>query len=98
MKIVINISLLFAVLLIASCNKYVDIKTQGNLVPKETVNYRYLLNNNSIFEGTVMLPDIASDDVNIVDSTQQTNLAASTSYAYYVNTYTWQSPIYPQLV
>lgn len=81
--------------LLTACTKFVDIKTQGSLVPKETVNYRYLLNNNSAFEQTVQLPDIASDDINIVDSAQMAGLASSSSSLYFVNTYTWQPAIYP---
>lgn len=95
MKQAFNI-LIPALLLTAAtgCKKYVDIKTQGQLVPGETLNYRYLLNDNNTFEATVRMPDIASDDVNIVDSAQIASLTASTSYLYFVNTYTWQPAVY----
>jgi hypothetical protein len=96
MKLKIYTGIITCLLLsVLSCTKYVDIKTQGSLIPQETVNYRYLLNNNNIFEQSVMLPDITSDDINIADSAQAASLAASSSYAYYINAYTWQSPIYP---
>jgi hypothetical protein len=79
---------------LSGCKKYVEIKTQGTLVPGETSNYRYLLNYTSNFEGTVSLPDIVADDVTIADSAQQASLAASSSYLYFVNLYTWQPAVY----
>jgi tetratricopeptide (TPR) repeat protein len=75
------------------CKKYVDIQTQGNLIPHETINYRYLLNDNS-FEGTVRMPDYAADDINLQDSAQFAQLLSSTYYNYLVNSYTWQPAVY----
>ncbi len=92
-----NISwiLLFAITLFG-CESYVNIKTQGSLVPEETDNYRYLLNNTSEWEVGPQLPDIASDDVQLVDGTNQVNdLSSSEYYGYWLKTYTWQSEIYP---
>jgi hypothetical protein len=80
--------------LTAGCSKYTDIKTQGSLIPKETINYRYLLNSASTFEGGGMLPDIAGADVDITDSIQQVNIAGNSYYTYFMNCYNWQSPIY----
>jgi tetratricopeptide (TPR) repeat protein len=77
-----------------SCKKYVDIKTQGNLVPKETINYRYLLNASSTLERNPSLFDLASDDLNIVDASQISSLN-SLFYGYYLKAYTWQPIIYP---
>lgn len=88
------ISLLIVLAVFASCKKYVDIKTQGNLVPGETINYRYLLNGTSNFETCVNLGDLSADDINIVDASQISSLN-SLSYGYYVNSYTWQPIIYP---
>lgn len=91
------ISLIIPVLLLSAitgCRKYVEIKTQGNLVPGETINYRYLLNDQNTFEGSVRLMDIAADDVNITDSAQMAQLKANSSYLYFVNTYTFQPAIY----
>ncbi|WP_113639277.1 RagB/SusD family nutrient uptake outer membrane protein [Nubsella zeaxanthinifaciens] len=84
-----------AALVFAGCKKYVDIKTQGNLVPNQTINYRYLLNNTSAFETNPNLFDMASDDINITDATQVSSLTGSLSYNYYVASYTWQPVFYP---
>ena len=78
-----------AALLLAGCKDYVDIKTQGSLVPSETVNYRYLLNNTGVLERTVSLPDLTSDDVEISDLAQQRTLPN-----YLARAYTWQPAFY----
>ncbi len=90
-------NIIFSIFLLSAftgCKKYVDIKTQGSLVPSETINYRYLLNNTTTFEGTARMMDLAADDVNIVDSAQMAQLAASNGYLYFINAYTWQPAIY----
>ncbi len=78
-----------AALLLAGCKDYVDIKTQGTLIPSETVNYRYLLNNTGVLERTVSLPDLTSDDVEISDLAQQRALPNFLARAY-----TWQPAFY----
>lgn len=83
-----------AALVLAGCKKYVDIKTQGNLVPNQTINYRYLLNNTSRFENNPNLFDMASDDINITDAIQVTALTGNLSNYYYVASYTWQPVFY----
>ncbi|WAC40053.1 RagB/SusD family nutrient uptake outer membrane protein [Pedobacter sp. SL55] len=83
-----------AALVFAGCQKFVDIKTQGNLVPNQTINYRYLLNNTSGFETNPNLFDFASDDINITDATQVASLSGSSFYYYYVASYTWQPVFY----
>ncbi|NMN35069.1 RagB/SusD family nutrient uptake outer membrane protein [Pedobacter sp. SG918] len=77
----------------SGCKKYVDIKTQGNLVPKETQNYRYLLNASSSLERSPSLFELASDDINIVDASQLNSLN-SLFYGYYLRAYSWQPVIY----
>ena len=95
MKQVFNIISSILILSAATgCKKYVDIKTQGSLVPQETINYRYLLNNTSTYEQTVRMMDLAADDINITDSAQMAQLVSQSSYLYFVNTYTWQPGIY----
>jgi len=89
-----NLLFLTALSVLFGCKKYVDIKTQGNLVPNQAVNYRYLLNNTASFETNPNLADFASDDLNIVDASQVSGLT-SLNYQYYVNAYTWQPVIYP---
>src|ERR1044072_5671411 len=93
-NIITSIILLSAV---TGCKKYVDIKTQGSLVPQETYNFRYLLNNTYTFEATVRMPDMAADDINIIDSAQMAQLVTSTFYTYFVNAYTWQPAVYTVL-
>lgn len=75
------------------CKKYVDIKTQGNLVPNKTINYRYLLNNTSSIETTANLSDFASADIDINDAAQMS--AFGVYYGYFANSYSWQNVIYP---
>lgn len=86
---------LLATALLAGCKKFVDIKTQGQLVPNQTINYRYLLNNTSNFETVANLSDFASSDINLNDAAQQTGLSGTLSYNYLVGSYTWQPVIYP---
>ncbi|WP_312790402.1 RagB/SusD family nutrient uptake outer membrane protein [Sphingobacterium sp.] len=82
--------------LFASCEKYVDIKTQGQLTPGTIENYRYLLNNTNAFEAAPAISDMASDDLEIMDGTaQQTGLASSDYYGYYNRAYQWADIIYP---
>ena len=47
---------------LTACSDFVDIKTQGGIVPDEVSNFRYLLNNTSQWWGASALPDIMSDD------------------------------------
>ncbi|RZK40280.1 MAG: RagB/SusD family nutrient uptake outer membrane protein [Pedobacter sp.] len=79
---------------VSGCEKYVDIKTQGNLVPNQTINYRYLLNATSNFESNTNLGDFASDELNIADAAQINGLTGSLFYAYYINSYSWKPVIY----
>jgi tetratricopeptide (TPR) repeat protein len=78
-----------AALGLAGCQKFVEIKTQGSIVPSETVNYRYLLNNTGVLERSVSLPDVTSDDVEIADLAQQQALPN-----YLARAYTWQPAFY----
>lgn len=93
-KLNIAVAALGTIFLAAGCSKYVDIKTQGSLIPGQLVNYRYLLNNTGSFETGGYLPDIASADVEIVDNDQQVGASSSTYTLYFRNCYNWQSPIY----
>jgi len=83
-------------LALASCGKYVDVKTQGELVPKETINYRYLLNNTSALETGPQIGDVSSDDVQLVDgSPQQLTLSPSGYYGWWEQAYLWQPVLFP---
>lgn len=90
-----NLHIAVLSLLLAGCSKYTDIKTQGSLIPKQSENYRYLLNYTNTFEYGGQLPDFISADVDIVDDIQQTSIAGNSYYSFIMNCYTWQSPIYP---
>lgn len=81
--------------LMGSCEKYVDIKTQGQLNPKTLENYRYLLNNTNALEAAPAISDMASDDLEILDgSAQQLSLASSDFNGYYRRAYQWAEDIY----
>jgi hypothetical protein len=94
MKLRHNFLLLMAAAL-GSCQKYVDIKTQGQLVPGDISNYRYLLNNTSAYEVGPQIGDMASDDVQLVDGSTQQLALVSDSYRYWRNSYTWQPDLFP---
>ena len=88
--------LLLLTVFLSACSDFVDIKTQGQLVPSQVDNYRYLLNNASELEYGPQFSSIASDDIELVDgSTQQQNLGSSDYYGWWGKVYTWQPEIYP---
>ncbi len=80
---------------LGSCQKYVDIKTQGQLVPGDIGNYRLLLNNTSAYETGPQIGDISSDDVQLVDGSTQQLALVNDSYRYWRNSYTWQPDLFP---
>lgn len=88
---------IISILVLVSCSDFVDIKTQGGIVPNKVENFRYLLNNTSEWIGASALPDIMSDDVYIKDGGQQYQSAANGGeyYAWFAKAYTWASEIYP---
>lgn len=79
----------------SSCKKFVEIKTQGSLVPGELINYRYILNNTSAFEVGPQISDMASDDVEIIDGSVQQIALAGDAYNYWRKSYAWQDGLYP---
>lgn len=85
----------FSLLSVTACRKFVEIKTQGSLVPGDVNNYRALLNNTSAYESGPQIGDISSDDVQLVDGSTQQQALASDNYTYWHNSYTWQPVIYP---
>ncbi len=85
------------VFLLTGCEKYVNIKTQGNLVPNQWLNYRYILNNKSTFIAGATLTDYSSDDIQMVDGSIEQKAVANYAYApYYALGYCW-SPVIFQL-
>ncbi|WP_316848902.1 RagB/SusD family nutrient uptake outer membrane protein [Pedobacter agri] len=89
-------SLFVLLLCFTGCKKYVDIKTQGTLVPGETSNYRLLLNNTRAFEFGSAIGDYSSDDVAYIDgSTQMSSFSPSEFSAHLYNAYRWNNVLYP---
>lgn len=78
----------------ASCDNYVDIQTEGKLTPEETENYRYLLNNTSVYDVTYGLIDVASDDIDLQNEVQITALSSSTFYRPFLNLYKWSDAVF----
>ncbi|MCP2028409.1 hypothetical protein L1276_003579 [Flavobacterium sp. HSC-32F16] len=84
--------------LLTSCDNYVDIQTEGKLIPKETVNYRYLLQGAATFNSTYNLVDVASDDIVMRDDHANYFNQYFSGSAYnrpYVDTYKWANEIIP---
>jgi len=86
-----------AALALTACDDFVDIKTQGSIVPDKTENFRYLLNNTMQWVYGSALPDIMSDDISVKDDSLQYNdaLNGGEYYSWFWKTYTWSSEIYP---
>ena len=68
----------------SSCRKYVEIEQQSTRTLKYTTDYRYLMNNNSLLEGTFSYPILSGDDTEITDPTRILALGDILS-----NVYTW---------
>ena len=87
-------SLAFVVaLFLSACTGWVDIKTKGKLIPEETVNYRYLMNNTDNFRQTATYPDVASDDICVSDVEQQNAMYETNKFC---AVYTWADVLYDQ--
>lgn len=80
---------------LTACSDFVDIKTQGGIVPDEVENFRYLLNNTDQWWGASALPDIMSDDIYVKDGGRQYSAFTSEYYNWFAKTYVWSSEIYP---
>ena len=81
---------------LTACSDFVDIKTQGGIVPDEVANFRYLLNNTSQWWGASALPDVMSDDIYVKDGGIQYARFNSEYYAWFSKAYVWSSEIYPE--
>ena len=79
--------------LFSACADWVDIRTKGKLIPEETENYRYLMNNTENFRHALSLPDVASDDIRVSDPDLQ---AAIPETQKYILVYTWADEIYSE--
>lgn len=81
-----SIYFLAVVLLLAGCRKYVEIDQIGKRTLKYTKDYRALLDNTSLLEGSFSLAIYSGDDTRFLDSSKQ---VAMTDI--YSNAYTWQA-------
>jgi hypothetical protein len=87
-----SIYFLAVVLLLAGCRKYVEIDQIGKRTLKYTKDYRALLDNTSLFEGSFGLAIYSCDDTRFLDSSKQ---VAMTDI--YSNAYTWQAQYWSDL-
>ena len=87
-SVIIGLSCCFS-----ACSDWVDVKTKGSLVPEETENYRYLMNNTENFRWTLSYHDVASDDIDISDPAQQEAIYETNKF---IPVYTWADEIYSQ--
>lgn len=95
MKIKTIAAIAASTIALTACSDFVDIKTQGGIVPDEVENFRYLLNNTSQWWGASALPDIMSDDIYVKDGGRQYSSFTSEYYNWFAKAYVWSSEIYP---
>ncbi len=95
MKIKNIAALAASTIALTACSDFVDIKTQGGIVPDEVENFRYLLNNTEEWWGASALPDIMSDDIYVKDGGRQYSAFTSEYYEWFAKAYVWSSEIYP---
>ncbi|RKR83692.1 SusD-like starch-binding protein associating with outer membrane [Mucilaginibacter gracilis] len=65
---------LAVLILMSSCRKYVEITQPGIRTLTYTTDYRYLLDNANVFEGSYGYPIISGDDTEYSDVNQQNNI------------------------
>lgn len=80
-----SIYFIAVVLLLAGCRKYVEIDQIGKRTLTYTKDYRALLDNTSLFEGSFGLAIYSGDDTRFLDSSKQVAMADIAS-----KVYTWQ--------
>ncbi|MFN0257291.1 RagB/SusD family nutrient uptake outer membrane protein [Pedobacter ureilyticus] len=73
-------------LALTSCKKYVEIEQTSVRTLKYTSDYRNILNNNTVLEGTFSYPILSGDDTDISDPTRQNSLGDILS-----NVYSWSA-------
>lgn len=83
LSIIIILAAIFAA---AGCRKYVEIDQLSVKTLKYTTDYRYILNNNNVLEGTFSYPILSGDDTEINDPTRQNTLTDIQA-----NVYAWAS-------
>jgi len=86
-----SIYFLAVVLLLAGCRKYVEIDQIGKRTLKYTKDYRALLDNTSLLEGSFGLSIYLGDDTRFLDSSKQVAMSDINS-----NAYTWQEQFWSE--
>jgi len=79
----IYIGLLFGLLTLNSCNKYLDIKPKGFTIPEALNDYKLLLNDQSLVRASPVYPNYLTDNLQSGDP-QDVQSAASFDYYDYV--------------
>ncbi|WMI64142.1 RagB/SusD family nutrient uptake outer membrane protein [Aestuariibaculum sp. YM273] len=96
-KYFIYLGAIIAGLNITSCDDYVDIRTEGKLIPEETINYRYLLNDTYTFDKSYGIVDVMSDDIVIRNDHAQyfeDYYGTSAYYRPFKEVYKWADSVY----
>jgi len=70
----------FALLILSSCNKYLDVKPKGFTIPEKVNDYRLLLNDQGLLRASAVFPDYLTDNVVSGDNA---DVSSSASFEYY---------------
>ncbi|TRZ41293.1 RagB/SusD family nutrient uptake outer membrane protein [Robertkochia solimangrovi] len=95
-NIIRSLYIIITTLSLVGCDNYVEIPTEGKLVPEETENFRYLLNNVYVLDRSYASVDLASDDIVIRDDHANyfdQYYGTSDYYRPYKQTYKWADSI-----
>ncbi|RKE46889.1 RagB/SusD family nutrient uptake outer membrane protein [Sphingobacterium detergens] len=79
----IYIGLLFGLMTLSSCNKYLDIKPKGFTIPENLNDYKLLLNDQGLISASPVYPNYLTDNLQSGDP-QDVQSAASFDYYDYV--------------
>ncbi len=99
MKTKFNIFCLFAifVLLMASCDDFLDIKPKGKIIPETAVDYERLLNSYNILKASKVYPIYMTDDAYVPEKQADNNILGLDQVDDYIkNLYTFQSEIFSE--
>ncbi|MDM1294205.1 RagB/SusD family nutrient uptake outer membrane protein [Sphingobacterium sp. N143] len=76
----IYIGLLFGLLALGSCSKYLDIKPKGFTIPENLNDYRLLLNDQALVRASALYPNYLTDNL---QSGDPEDVQSAASYDYY---------------
>ncbi len=74
--------LLMTAMVFSSCRDYVEVDQPGKRTLKYTSDFQYILNNTTNLESTFYYPELASDDIEIVDEEFISRMSDVDKYAY----------------